>query len=52
MVRFKIDPNPQPRANHRAKRYATYIAHPLFPFLISVQYAAMQPTVINFHFRL
>ncbi|KAF9938475.1 acid phosphatase det1 [Mortierella alpina] len=35
----------------RSKRFATFIAHPFEPFMISVVQHHLQPTVLNFHLR-
>ncbi|KAF9950649.1 acid phosphatase det1 [Mortierella alpina] len=35
----------------RSKRFATFIAHPFEPFMISIVQHHLQPTVLNFHLR-
>jgi de-etiolated-1 len=49
-VKFKLNPG-IPETTDRTKRFASYIAHPCFPFIISVQHTLFQPCVVNFHFR-
>lgn len=49
-VHFRITPG-LPDKNDRTKKFASYIFHPLYPFVISVQHALFQPSVVNFHFR-
>lgn len=36
----------------RSKRFATFIAHPTEPFLISVIHQHLQPVTVNFHIRI
>ncbi|KAG0206994.1 acid phosphatase det1 [Mortierella sp. GBA30] len=36
----------------RSKRFATFIAHPFEPFIISVVQHHLQPTVLNLHIRI
>ncbi|KAG0039093.1 acid phosphatase det1 [Podila clonocystis] len=36
----------------RSKRFATFIAHPTEPFLISVIHQQLQPVTVNFHIRI
>lgn len=33
------------------KRVASFLFHPIFPFVISVQQSFMQTSIVNFHFR-
>jgi Holliday junction resolvasome RuvABC ATP-dependent DNA helicase subunit len=33
----------------RSKRFATFIAHPFEPFIISIVQSQLQPTVLNLH---
>eukprot|EP00128_Syssomonas_multiformis_P010396 Colp12_sorted_trinity150504_noHs@32009 len=37
--------------SNRGKRYAAYIFHPVYPFVISVQHTINQPPLVNIHFR-
>ncbi|CAG8576575.1 8924_t:CDS:2 [Diversispora eburnea] len=49
--KFKIIFGLPDKSNNRTKRYVALIAHPNFPFIISVQYTVLQPTIINLHVR-
>jgi de-etiolated-1 len=49
-VQFKINPG-LPEKTDRVKRYASYVFHPFYPFIISIQHTLFQPSIVNFHFR-
>jgi len=49
-VQFKVTPGLPDKAD-RTKKYATYIFHPFYPFVISVQHTLFQPSIVNFHLR-
>ncbi|KAG9303109.1 hypothetical protein G9A89_005067 [Geosiphon pyriformis] len=49
--KFQIQLTPSTRGANRVKRYVSFISHPWFPFIISVQYTLLQPTIVNFHVR-
>ncbi|XP_078446006.1 light-mediated development protein 1 / deetiolated1 (DET1) isoform X2 [Wolffia australiana] len=38
-------------ADNRAKRLSSFLFHPILPFVLSIQQTAMQPTIVNIHFR-
>lgn len=51
-LKFKINPGAElGPGDGRAKKVASFIFHPIFPFAITVQQAFMQRAVVNFHMR-
>jgi hypothetical protein len=38
-------------SDSRAKRISSFLFHPFFPLVLSIQQTYMQPTVVNIHFR-
>ncbi|KAL1923723.1 uncharacterized protein VTP21DRAFT_8703 [Calcarisporiella thermophila] len=50
-LKFKLDPNPPNRTLRGIKRYVHFIAHPIYPFIISVQYSIMHATAVNIHLQ-
>ena len=52
-ARFKLPPAEAATRghNHRQKRTITHVFHPVYPFVMSISQAFMQPQVVSFHVR-
>ncbi|KAH7286927.1 hypothetical protein KP509_32G028200 [Ceratopteris richardii] len=51
-LKFKINPGlDRGGGDVPAKRVASFIFHPIYPFAITIQQAYMEPTIVNFHIR-
>uniref|UniRef100_A0A7S0ZEU7 Uncharacterized protein n=1 Tax=Timspurckia oligopyrenoides TaxID=708627 RepID=A0A7S0ZEU7_9RHOD len=52
-LKFKLRPGPRslPLSATRIRRTAVFLFNPVYPFVISIQYEASQPSCINFHLK-
>eukprot|EP01132_Coremiostelium_polycephalum_P007974 gene7974-9808_t len=52
-VKFKLNTGgPQDKNDRQSKKYATYIFHPYYPFIISLQHSSnASPLLVNFHYK-
>ncbi|KYR01750.1 hypothetical protein DLAC_11493 [Tieghemostelium lacteum] len=50
-VKFKLNTGSMDKQDRQSKKYATYIFHPYYPFIISLQHSSsLSPVSVNFHF--